>query len=125
MNNYIDIVKVSEKARIQLINLKRKTGIQNWNVLCRLAFCLSIKENAPPPYESIVTDSTIEMSWRTFTGGNEALYLSLLLEKAKIDGVEITKSELNQYLKLHLHRGISYLNSSPIDSIASYLRLII
>jgi DNA sulfur modification protein DndE len=124
MNNFIDSVRVSEKARNQLISLKRKTGIQNWNVLCRWAFCISIRENSPPPHESITTDSPIEMSWRTFTGGNEALYLSLLIEKAKFDRVEISKSELNQYFKLHLHRGISYLNSSPIESISSYFKLI-
>jgi len=124
VNNFIESVKVSEKARIQLISLKRRTGIQNWNVLCRWAFCLSIKEDDTPPHESITTDSPIEMSWRTFTGGNEALYLSLLIEKAKLDKVEISKNELNQYFKLHLHRGISYLNSSPIDSISSYLKIV-
>jgi DNA sulfur modification protein DndE len=125
MNNLIEIVRVSEKAKVQLISLKRKTGIQNWNVLCRWAFCLSIKENSPPPDEVISTDSSIEMSWRTFTGGNEAIYLSLLLDKAKIDKVTISKIEINQYFKLHLHRGISYLNSAPIDSISSYMKMVV
>lgn len=119
----IDNVRISEKAKTQLITLKRRTGIQNWNALCRWAFCLSLREPTAPPNENIVTDSAIEMTWRTFTGGDEALYLALLIEKARIDKVSIDKVELNHYFKLHLHRGISYLNSAPTDSIENYIKL--
>jgi DNA sulfur modification protein DndE len=117
----IETVKVSEKARIQLITLKKRTGIQNWNVLCRWAFCLSLKEETPLPNETIVTDSTVEMTWRTFTGGEESLYLNLLMYRAKKDQIKIEKDELNNYFKLHLHRGISYLNNIPSNSIQSFL----
>ncbi|QWD40270.1 DNA sulfur modification protein DndE [Polynucleobacter paneuropaeus] len=119
----IDNVRISEKAKNQLITLKRRTGIQNWNVLCRWAFCLSLREPTAPPNENIVTDSAVEMTWRTFTGGDEALYLALLIEKARVDKVSIDKVELNHYFKLHLHRGISYLNSAPTDSIENYIKL--
>ena len=121
----IDNVRISEKAKNQLITLKRRTGIQNWNVLCRWAFCLSLREPTAPPNENIVTDSAVEMTWRTFTGGDEALYLALLIEKARVDKVNIDKVELNHYFKLHLHRGISYLNSAPTDSIENYVKLAI
>jgi DNA sulfur modification protein DndE len=121
----IDNVKISEKAKNQLITLKRRTGIQNWNVLCRWAFCLSLREPTAPPNENIVTDSAVEMTWRTFTGGDEALYLALLIEKARVDKVNFDKVELNHYFKLHLHRGISYLNSAPTDSIENYVKLAI
>ena len=43
----IETVRTSEKGKTQLITLKRRTGIQNWNVLCRWAFCISLKD--PPP----------------------------------------------------------------------------
>ena len=124
MNNLIDNVKVSEKARIQLISLKRRTGIQNWNVLCRWAFCLSLREKSPPPNEVIVTDSSVEMSWRTFTGGAESLYLNLILTRAQSDGIEISKNEINSYFKLHLHRGISYLNNATTEPIEKIFELI-
>ena len=117
----IETVKVSEKARIQLITLKKRTGIQNWNVLCRWAFCLSLKEETPLPNETIVTDSSVEMTWRTFTGGDENLYLNLLMYRAKKDQIKIEKDELNNYFKLHLHRGISYLNNIPSNSIQTFL----
>jgi DNA sulfur modification protein DndE len=107
----IETVIVSDKAKLQLITLKKRTGIQNWNVLCRWALTLSLNEKSPPPDEDIITDSNVEMTWKTFTGGKENLYLNLLILRAQKDGIEVNRTTLNQYLKLHLHRGISYLNN--------------
>jgi DNA sulfur modification protein DndE len=118
----IETVKVSEKAKIQLVTLKRRTGIENWNILCRWAFCLSLKEKNFLPNENIITDSSIEMTWKTFTGGDEDLYLALLLQRAKVDNVPLDKHSINHYFKLHLHRGISYLNSANINTIQHLLK---
>jgi DNA sulfur modification protein DndE len=119
----IENVRISEKAKNQLITLKRRTGIQNWNVLCRWALCLSLKEKSPPPLENISTDSSVEMSWRTFAGSDENLYLSLLIHRARAEGVKIDKININNYFKLHLHRGISYLNGAPTDSIEKFVAI--
>ena len=100
----IETVKLSEKAKYQLITLKRRTGIQNWNVLCRWAFCLSLAEKSAPPQEDVVTDSSVEMTWKTFTGNQEALYIGLLLLRAKKDGIEFDDQKISNYFKLHLHR---------------------
>ena len=119
----IETVKVSEKAKNQLITLRRRTGVENWNTLCRWAFALSLNEKSTPPDETINTDSNVEMTWKTFTGGRENLYLNLLILRAQKDGVKIKKTDLNQYFKLHLHRGISYLNSKVKNNVASLLEL--
>lgn len=120
----IETVRVSEKARIQLVTLKRRTGIQNWNALCRWAFCLSLSESSVPPQEEIPSDSSVEMSWRVFTGGAEAVYWGLLLMRARHDGVSFDKDRLLEYFRLHLHRGISYLNGNPrLKGIADLVRL--
>jgi DNA sulfur modification protein DndE len=42
-------IRLSSQAKDQLIRLKTKTGIQQWNVLCRWAFCLSLRQAKPPP----------------------------------------------------------------------------
>ena len=120
----IETVKVSEKARNQLITLKKRTGIQNWNTLCRWAFCMSLAEKSAPPNEDIITDSPVEMTWRTFAGGNEALYLSMLMQRAKADSIPNDAAKINNYFKLHLHRGISYLNSSSSESISKLMNLV-
>ena len=118
----IETVRLSEKGRNQLTNLKRKTGIQNWNVLCRWAFCLSLAEKSVPPEETIPSDSSVEMTWKTFTGGREEIYWGLLLVRARRDGIPMEREALGKYFRLHLHRGISYLNGSAslrkIDDLA-------
>jgi DNA sulfur modification protein DndE len=119
----IENVRISEKARNQLITLKKRTGIQNWNVLCRWALCLSLRETTPPPFENVIADSSVEMTWRTFTGGLENLYMALVISRAKKDGISLDKVELNNYFKLHLHRGISYLNGSDTEELNKLLKL--
>lgn len=109
----IETVRVSEKARTQLITLKRRTGIQNWNVLCRWALCLSLSEKSEPPKEDIPADSSIEMTWKTFSGGEEELYLALIKLRAYKAGLPLEKDALNSYFRLHLHRGLSYLVGNP------------
>ena len=108
----IETVRISEKAKTQLITMKRRTGIVNWNVLCRWAFCLSINQPSRPPEEVIPSDSTVEMTWKTFTGGAEDVYWGLLLVRAEKDGVAPKKEALSHYFRLHLHRGISYLTGA-------------
>ena len=119
----IENVRISEKARNQLITLKKRTGIQNWNVLCRWALCLSLREDTPPPFENVIADSSVDMTWRTFTGGLENLYMALVISRAKKDGIPLDKVELNNYFKLHLHRGISYLNGSDTEELSKLLKL--
>ena len=122
----IETVRVSEKAKNQLVTLKRRTGIQNWNVLCRWAFCLSLAETSRLPEENIVADSSVEMTWKTFAGGRDELYWGLLVLRAKRDGVSLDKESLAKYFKLHLHRGIAYLNSSTkVKSIEGLARLVV
>lgn len=120
----IETVRVSEKAKIQLITLKRRTGIQNWNILCRWALCTSLSEKSEPPYEEIPSDSSIEMTWKTFTGGEEELYLALIQLRASKAGLNLEKENINKYFRLHLHRGISYLVGNPkMNKIEDLIRL--
>ena len=109
----IETVRVSEKGKIQLITLKRRTGIQNWNVLCRWALCISLNEKSEPPNEEIPSDSSIEMTWKTFTGSEEEIYLSLIKLRAYTAGIPLQKETLIRYFRLHLHRGISYMSGNP------------
>jgi DNA sulfur modification protein DndE len=120
----IETVRVSDKAKIQLITLKRRTGIQNWNTLCRWALCASLSEKSEPPSEEIPSDSSIEMTWKTFSGGEEELYLALIQLRASKAGIPTEKESLNRYFRLHLHRGISYLVGNPkMNKIEDLIRL--
>jgi len=120
----IEVVRVSEKAKTQLITLKRRTGIKNWNILCRWAFCVSIAEKSDPPNEDIPSDSSIEMSWKTFSGSEDEIYLALIQLRVSKAGHLLNKENVNKYFRLHLHRGISYLVSNPsMNKIEDLIRL--
>ena len=119
----IETIRLSEKAKTQLIVLKRKTKIEHWNVLCRWAFCVSMAEPAKPPTEDIPSDSSVEMSWRTFAGSHDELYRALLITRAKQDGVSTERNTLLHYFRLHLHRGISYLSSGRVNTIGDLVGL--
>jgi DNA sulfur modification protein DndE len=105
----LDHIKVSEKAKDQLVKLKRVTGIQHWNVLCRWAFCTSLAELTIPSPTKIPADSSVEMTFKVFGGAYEEIYLALLRQRCEQDGLGTTDEVLSTQFRLHLHRGIGYL----------------
>lgn len=105
----LEHIRLSEQARDQLIKLKRFTGIQHWNVLCRWAFCVSLAEPTVPSPVRIPSDSSVEMTWKVFGGAYEEIYLALLKERCQRDGLGTSDEILATQFRLHLHRGISYL----------------
>lgn len=119
----IETVRVSDRGRIQLMTVRRRTGIENWNVICRWALVISLKEKSIPPQENIVTDSSVEMTWRTFGGSYEKVYLGLLIQRLIKDKIEITKENVNNYFKIHLHRGLSNLATGKFKKLKDYLKL--
>ena len=102
-------IRLSNQAKDQLIRLKSRTGIQQWNILCRWAFCLSLQEPTPPTPIDIPADSNVEMTWHVFGGEHHELYMGLLKERCNQDGLKLDPTILNHQFRLHLHRGISYL----------------
>jgi DNA sulfur modification protein DndE len=105
----IEHIRLSQQAKDQLTKLKRVTGIEHWNVLCRWAFCASLAEPTRPAPGRVPSDSSVEMSWRVFAGSHQEIYLALLKQRCLNDGLELTPDELAVQFRLHLHRGIAYL----------------
>ena len=118
----IEHIRLSMQAREQLIRLKRHTGIEHWNVLCRWAFCRSLAEPAPPTPAKIPADSNVEMSWRIFGGRHSEVYSALLKARCLRDGLELDEEIIAQQFRLHLHRGIGYLaNDRNLKSISAFI----
>ena len=105
----VEHIRLSQRAKDQLIKLKRVTGIEHWNVLCRWGLCLSLSERSIPPLARVPADSNVEMSWRVFGGRYGDLYVALLKERCERDGLGTGADVLAQQFRLHLHRGIAYL----------------
>ncbi|QDN93538.1 DNA sulfur modification protein DndE [Streptomyces sp. RLB3-6] len=107
----VDIVRLSQPAKDRLVYLKRTTGVTQWNVLCRWALMLSLKDDSTPLVKDIVTDSNVEMSWKTFAGQHGDIYLALLKQRCVAAGEEPTDENVARLLTVHLHRGIGYLGA--------------
>jgi len=119
----IEHIRISQQAKDQLIRLKRRTGIQNWNVLCRWAFCVSLAEPTIPPPTKILVDSSVEMPWKVFGGTYHDIYLALLKERCKRDRLGTGNEVLSAQFRLHLHRGIGYLAADrQVKDISSLLK---
>ncbi|WP_071732958.1 DNA sulfur modification protein DndE [Burkholderia ubonensis] len=117
----IERVKLTSSAKNQLIALKRKTGIEHNNVLCRHALCLSLANASVPPGETFNFAGGLEIDWRTFTGGNESVYHNLIVVRLLRDQIQPTPNSIRQALLLHVHRGLSYLASRREDDLLTEL----
>ena len=105
-------VRLSQKSKDQLARLKSRTGIKNWNVLCRWALCYSLSENTMPTDLPIIADSNVEMSWYTFGGEYSDLYDALMIAWCKRMNLPTDEETLSKYFKLHLERGIAHLSGT-------------
>ncbi|RKJ47906.1 DNA sulfur modification protein DndE [bacterium 1XD42-54] len=105
-------IKLSNQSKDRLSRLKGKTGIKNWNVLCRWAFCYSLGEYTMPTDVPIIADSNVEMSWYTFAGEYSDLYDALMKAWCIKMGLPTDEETLAKYFKLHLERGIAHLSGT-------------
>lgn len=114
-------IKLSAAARNQLVTLKRRTGIEHNNAICRHALCISLANPSTPPDENFSFFGGLEIDWRTLTGGQEALYTNMLVVRLLSDGQRVTEEAIRQTFLLHVHRGLSYLVSSREEDLLSHL----
>lgn len=105
-------IKLTNVSKDRLGRLKGKTGIKNWNVLCRWALCYSLSENTMPTDIQIVADSNVEMSWYTFGGEYSDIYDAIMIAWCKNMGLPTDEETLAKYFKLHIERDIAHLSGT-------------
>lgn len=113
MESPIERIYLSQTAKDQLTKLKRSTKIDQWNILCRWAFCRSLAEPTIPSPVPIPTDSNVELTWRVFGGEMSDILLLALKQRCYNDNLGTDKETLAKQFRLHLHRGIGYLAGDP------------
>lgn len=117
----VDTVRVSQRARDALITLKRRTGIDQWNILCRWAICASLKLPTKPVPLAPSPESTVEMEWKVFAGALCECLPALIIFRALRDGVCLNPESLANYFRNHLERGISLMQN--IENLRDLLRI--
>lgn len=117
-------VHLSQQAKDQLSRLKAKTGIRNWNILCRWALAYSLAENTVPTDVPLAMDSNLEMSWYTFGGEYYEIYEALIKAWCIRKGLPNDDETVVKYFRLNLERGIAHLcGTGFIKSIDDLLAL--
>ena len=117
MDIKIEQLRTSSTVKNLLTRIKGITSIQNWNVLCRWGFCLSIKQSSIPRMVDEKLDG-IEIDYDTLVGKNKSIYTQLLINNLKHHNIEINKENLTKYLYAHVSRGINIIYNYKMKSIS-------
>ena len=126
MKHDIENIRLPQQSKDQLSRLKRITGIEQWNILCRWALALSLAEKNDPPKQRPATDSSIDINWKTFTGEKGAIYYTLIVERCHKEGLEINTENLTWSLRRHVVRGIGYLTARrELKSISGLISVVL
>ena len=120
----VENVRISPRAKEILIRVKSRTGIDQWNILCRWALCTSLQAPGPPPQIENLHDSNVEMAWKTFAGAISDSLCAIVKIRAQLDGIEPDDHEsIARTFRLHLERGITKLQATKsLDDLVNWTR---
>lgn len=113
MGALIERVKISAAGKQQLSTLKRRTGIEHYNVICRHALCASLANATRVPLEVLQYSGGVEIDWQTLGGEAAATLANVLVVRAVAEEGDATPTAVRKVLQAHLHRGLAYLVSDP------------
>ena len=102
----LDRVRLTISERSLLSKLKSRTGIDNWNIFARWAFCYSIGKASEINLNEEDGEYGVEMRWVVFSGKNYKIYQDLLIQECNRLRLKPTKTNLNKVLRAHLRNGI-------------------
>lgn len=108
----LERIRVSQRSRDTLSTLKRRTGIEHWNVLCRWAFFDSLSNPNRPVLAKNLPESNLEIHWDVFAGELADYLLAAFALRAAKDGVKPAKADMAEYFRSHLERGINQLQNT-------------
>ena len=120
MNFTIDLLRTSANVRNSLTRIKTITGIPNWNIICRWAFCLSLKQTSLPREVDEKLDG-IEIDYDTLVGKNKSIYTQLLINNLISHKVEIDRKNLTKYLYAHVNRGVNIIYTNKLKDISGLM----
>ena len=123
MDLTIDNLKTSTNLKNFLTRIKTNTGIANWNVICRWAFCLSLKQTSLPREVDEKLDG-VEIDYDILVGKNKTIYTQLLINNLITHKVEINKRNLTKYLNAHVNRGANIIYTNKLKDISGLFKLI-
>ena len=123
MDLTIDILRTSSNVKSSLTRIKTITGISNWNIICRWALCLSLKQTSLPREVEEKLDG-VEIDYDTLVGKNKSIYTQLLINNLVAHKVVVDKKNLTKYLYAHVNRGVNIIYTNKLKDISGLFKLI-
>ena len=120
MDLTIDILRTSSNVKSSLTRIKTITGISNWNIICRWAFCLSLKQTSLPREVEEKLDG-VEIDYDTLVGKNKSIYTQLLINNLVTHNVAVDKKNLTKYLYAHVNRGVNIIYTNKLKDISGLM----
>ncbi|WP_225071831.1 DNA sulfur modification protein DndE [Desulfuromonas sp. CSMB_57] len=122
MKSPVEHIRITEGGKDILSKVKRHTGIEHWNELCRIALFRSLATPSIPPAFNKNGDSNIDIEWKVLGGNLHAEITAIFLLRARKDGVPLQDRHiLAAYFRNHLERGITMLQKvKSLQDMAKY-----
>lgn len=101
-------LRIGQEASLRLSQLKGRTGLTP-NILCRIGFTLSIEDPTVPNPTDYPVDGEREIDRHTLTGPWDSLFVAMIKERCKQDGLSLDDEVLAAQFRAHVNRGVLLL----------------
>ena len=119
----VERIRLTNQEKGLLTRMKASTGLDNWNIFARWAFCYSLSmEDKISVRQDEESSFGIEMTWMVFAGKNFKIYQDLLVQECLDLDLKPNKSNLNKVMRAHLSNGIKKMYSQ-VSCIDDFLKL--
>jgi DNA sulfur modification protein DndE len=105
-----ETLRLGKQSRDNLIKIKRITGIEHWNIICRWALFVSLREPTSPALPPESSEGGVEISWKVFAGDISDVISTVLRLRLHHDK-GANEEEKAGALRAHVTRGLGYLAS--------------
>lgn len=105
-----ETLRLGKQSRDNLIKIKRVTGIEHWNIICRWALFVSLREPTRPVVPPEASEGGVEIAWKVLAGDLGEVISVLLSLRVHRDG-DCSGAESTGLLRAHVTRGLGYLAS--------------
>lgn len=117
-----ETLRLGKQSRDHLIKIKRVTGIEHWNIICRWALLVSLREPTKPVTPPETAEGGVEIPWKVFAGDLGPPLIALLRMRQRGE-VETADPDTGGAVRAHVTRGLGYLASgTETKSIADFIR---
>jgi DNA sulfur modification protein DndE len=101
-------MRFTEDISKKLGLLRGRTGITP-NILCRIGFCMSVETPSIPDPNEFAERGDREIDRPVLLGTYDPLFVAMIKERCKRDGLNVEGDELYEHFRAHMHRGVALL----------------